>query len=313
MKLEPLHIVVMRGGLSAEREVSLRTGAAVADALRSRNHSVTEVDPKSTDFKLPSGVDVVFLALHGTFGEDGTIQTELESRGLPYTGSGPEGSRVAFDKIESKKRFLAEGIPTPRSRSGTFTPEEKTHVNGRAASLIDELRFPLVFKPARQGSSVGLQFVDNPADAARAAEKVLEFDDTVLVEERVMGRELTVSVLENEVLPVVEIRPRRGAYTYENKYTQGATEYFCPAELDPGVTARVQAVGLAAFRAVGARDYGRVDVMLDGAGRPFVLEVNTLPGMTATSLLPKAAAARGICYAELCERMARLALSRKTS
>jgi len=167
-----------------------------------------------------------------------------------------------------------------------------------------------VLKPVRQGSSVGLQFVERVADWSRALAEALRHDSQVLVEQRILGRETTVAILAGKALPVVEVRPKRGAYDYRNKYTAGATEYFCPAPFDAATTARIQDAGLGAFRAIGGRDYGRVDVMVRASGEPVVLEVNTLPGMTETSLLPKAAAAAGISYAELCRRMVGLALER---
>jgi D-alanine-D-alanine ligase len=169
---------------------------------------------------------------------------------------------------------------------------------------------PVVLKPVRQGSSVGLQFVERVADWPVALAEALRFDSQVLLEERILGRETTVAILADEALPVVEVRPKQGAYDYRNKYTMGATEYFCPAPFDPPIIARIQAVALGAFRAIGARDYSRVDVMVRENGDPVVLEVNTLPGMTETSLFPKAAAAAGMSYAELCQKMVELALRR---
>lgn len=295
-----LNIIVMLGGPSAEREVSLRSGAAVAAALRSLGHVVTELDPRIPKWVLPAGTDVVFLALHGTYGEDGTVQQELDRIGVPYTGCGVEASRTGFDKLLTKQKCIECGVPTPR------------HVVVDSADASWPLGWnpPLVLKPARQGSSVGLQFVDRVADWSAALAEAFRHDSQVLVEERIVGRETTVGVLEELPLPVVEVRPRSGVYDYKNKYTAGATEYLCPAPLDSETTARVQAAGLAAFRAVGCRDYARVDVMIRSSGEPAVLEVNTLPGMTETSLLPKAAAAAGISYPELCQRMIDLALRR---
>lgn len=290
----------MLGGPSAEREVSLRSGAAVAAALRSLGHVVTELDPRIPKWVLPAGTDVVFLALHGTYGEDGTVQQELDRIGVPYTGCGVEASRTGFDKLLTKQKCIECGVPTPRH----------VVVDSADASWPRGWNPPLVLKPARQGSSVGLQFVDRVADWSAALAEAFRHDSQVLVEERIVGRETTVGVLEELPLPVVEVRPRSGVYDYKNKYTAGATEYLCPAPLDSETTARVQAAGLAAFRAVGCRDYARIDVMIRSSGEPAVLEVNTLPGMTETSLLPKAAAAAGISYPELCQRMIDLALRR---
>lgn len=295
-----LNIIVMLGGPSAEREVSLRSGAAVAAALRSLGHVVTELDPRVPKWVLPAGTDVVFLALHGTYGEDGTVQQELDRIGVPYTGCGVEASRIGFDKLLTKQKCIEYGVPTPRHLV----------IDSADASWPRGWNPPLVLKPARQGSSVGLQFVDRVSDWSASLEEAFRHDTKVLVEERIVGRETTVGILEDSPLPLVEVRPRSGVYDYKNKYTAGATEYLCPAPLDSEITSRVQAVGLAAFRAVGCRDYARIDVMIRPSGEPAVLEVNTLPGMTETSLLPKAAAAAGISYPELCQRMVDLALKR---
>jgi D-alanine-D-alanine ligase len=298
-----LKIVVMLGGPSAEREVSLRSGAAVAQALRSVGHEVFELDPKTPDWILPPKTDAVFLALHGTYGEDGTVQRQLDFLSVPYTGCDAEASRIAFDKVLTKQKCIAARVPTAKF----FT------VNSPAAALPENFPLPLVVKPSRQGSSVGLQFVDRAADWPNALAESLKFDSEVLVEEKIVGRETTVGILGGKVLPVVEVRPKAGSYDYKNKYTAGATEYFCPAEFDAATTQRIQNAASGAFRAIGGRDYARVDVMVRKNGEPVVLEVNTLPGMTETSLLPKAAAAAGMNYAELCQRMVDLALARKTA
>ena len=296
-----LNITVMLGGPSAEREVSLRTGAAVASALRSLGHEVNELDPKTPDWILPSQTDVVFLALHGTYGEDGTVQKQLDKLGVPYTGCDAAASRIAFDKVLTKQSCLETCVPSARFAV----------VHSAEAGLPVGLQLPLVVKPSRQGSSVGLQFVERAEDWPKAIAESLKFDTEVLVEEKIVGRETTVGILGDQVLPVVEVRPKTGSYDYQTKYTAGASEYFCPADFDAATTKRIQDAALAAFKAVGGRDYSRVDVMVRADGSPVVLEVNTLPGMTETSLLPKAAAAAGMNYAELCQRMVDLALQRK--
>ncbi len=293
-------IVVMLGGRSAECDVSLRSGAAVARALRARGHRVHEVDPADGRWSLPPGTEAVFLALHGTYGEDGAVQAELEALGVPYTGCDAAASRLAFDKVESKRRFEQAGVRTPRHLV----------VRAAAAPFPADWSPPLVVKPVRQGSSVGLTFVEQQPEWPAALARALSHDAEVLVEERILGRELTVGVLGDATLPVVEIRPRQGGYDYRNKYTVGATEYFCPARISAPTTREVQAAAWRAFQAVGGRDYSRVDVMLDAAERPWVLEVNTLPGMTETSLFPKAAAVAGLEFGALCERMIDLALNR---
>ena len=296
-----LNITVMLGGSSAEREVSLRSGVAVAAALRSLGHGVSELDPRTPGWTLPAKTDAVFLALHGTYGEDGTVQSLLDKLGAAYTGCDAEASRIAFDKVLTKQRCIEAGVPTAKFLVATSAQ----------SPLPENLSLPLVVKPSRQGSSVGLQFVERAGDWPGALAAALKFDTEVLVEEKIAGRETTVGILGGKVLPVVEVRPKSGSYDYQNKYTPGSTEYFCPADFDAATTKRIQDAALRAFKAVGGRDYSRVDVMVRPDGSPVVLEVNTLPGMTETSLLPKAAAAAGMNYAELCRRMIDLALERK--
>ena len=297
-----LNITVMLGGPSADREVSLRSGAAVAQALRSLGHDVEEVDPRTADWSLLPETEVVFLALHGTYGEDGTVQRRLEELQVAYTGCDPESSRIAFDKHLTKMRCVEAGVPTARfalldSPSGSWPMGWDP---------------PVVLKPVRQGSSVGLQFVDRVVDWSDCLAEAFRFDTQVLMEEKISGRETTVGILGSEALPIVEVLPKTGVYDYQSKYTAGATEYLCPAPFDAPTTARIQAAALAAFQAVGGRDYARVDIMVRPGGEPVVLEINTLPGMTETSLLPKAAAAAGMSYAQLCQRMIELALQHRS-
>ncbi len=300
---EKLNITVMLGGPSAEREVSLRSGAGVAKALRSLGHHVTEVDPKDGTFSLPNKTDVVFLALHGTYGEDGVVQQELEKLGVPYTGCDSEASRIAFDKVRTKELCIQAGIPTAKF---IVIDSEKT-------PWPMGWQPPVVVKPVRQGSSVGLQFVDRVADWSDSLREAFRYDSELLAEEKILGRETTVGILADTPLPVVEVRPKSGGYDYRNKYTAGNTDYFCPAEFDSATTKAIQEAALGAFRAIGGRDYARVDVMVRSDGGPIVLEVNTLPGMTETSLLPKAAAAAGLDYAALCQRIIDLALQRRAA
>ncbi|MED5381926.1 MAG: D-alanine--D-alanine ligase [Verrucomicrobiota bacterium] len=295
--IDPLDICVMLGGPSGEREVSLQSGAAVADALRSLGHRVSEIDPVDGEFRLPPTA-VVFIALHGTYGEDGTLQAKLDALGVPYTGCGEAVSRLAFDKVAAKRACARDGLATAND-CVVHVPE---------AGLPDRLELPLVLKPVCQGSSIGLEFVETAAAWPSGLAKALEGGGPVLVEERIDGREVTVGVVGGQPLPVVEITPKRGAYDYANKYTAGATEYACPAPFDAGATRRIQHAGEQALAAVGGGNCARVDFIVQPDGEPVFLEVNTVPGMTETSLLPKAAAATGTGFVELCDWLVELAL-----
>ena len=295
-------IAVLCGGPSSEREVSLRSGSAVANALRLLGADAFEIDVRDGKFRLPTGTELAFNALHGTFGEDGTIQAILDERGIPYTGEGEAGSRLAFDKIESKRRFVDCGGPT-----APYVTLEKGE--------IPNLPLPYVVKVPCQGSSVGVYLVKAMPERDAALEKAFAQADSILVEAFVSGRELTVGVLGENVLPIIEIRPRGGFYSYENKYTWtnrgGAAEHECPARLNRREKALVESAALAAHRSLELEIYSRVDVILDANREPQVLEVNTIPGMTETSLLPEAAAAAGISMSQLCEFIVQLSLERR--
>ncbi|MEI6033714.1 MAG: D-alanine--D-alanine ligase [Verrucomicrobiae bacterium] len=296
--LNGLPVVLMMGGPGKEREVSLRSGAAVAGALRQCGALVTETDVIGPGFTLPDGTALVFNLIHGTFGEDGELQALLDAMGIPYTGEGAEGSRFAFDKIETKSRFDRAGVPTC---------PWKTLRQGEPPDCW----FPCVVKAPRQGSSVGVHLVGSPADLPAALEDCFQYGDQVLIEELFKGRELTVGILGEAALPIVEIVPHEGFYDYEHKYTKGASEYHVPAALPPEETDRIQNAALAACRALDLQVYSRVDVLLAPDGRINVLEINTIPGMTETSLLPKAAAAAGLGFPALCEEIAGLSLSKR--
>ncbi|MGA8657184.1 MAG: D-alanine--D-alanine ligase [Chthoniobacterales bacterium] len=297
-------IAVLCGGPSAEREVSLRSGAAVCRALRSLGADAFAIDVIDGDFHLPDGVDIAFNALHGTFGEDGTIQAVLDSKGVPYTGEGVSGSRIAFDKIQTKKRFVERGVPTA---------PYATLLRGEPLKLSS----PYVVKVPCQGSSVGVYVVRDLPEAGQALEKAFSQAEEVLVEAFVSGRELTVGILGDEALPIIEIRPKGGFYSYENKYTWanqgGSADHECPARLTQPETRSVQQAALAAHRALDLEIYSRVDIILDQTGKPQVLEVNTIPGMTETSLLPEAAAVAGISMPKLCECIVELSLERRAA
>ena len=252
---------------------------------------------RGPEFMLPEDTGLCVLMMHGTFGEDGQIQAILERRGIPYTGEGEAASRVAFDKLESKKLFLQAGVSTPRWE--VLAPGQRP-----------TLSLPIVVKAPREGSSVGVHLVREPAQLEGALADCAALDREILVEELVEGRELTVGVVGDQATAVVEIRPHEGFYDYAHKYTKGASEYFCPAPLDEIATRLMQETALAAHRALGLKVYSRVDILLRADGTPFVLEANTIPGMTETSLLPKAAAVAGISFLGLCEEIARLSLQR---
>jgi D-alanine-D-alanine ligase len=290
-------VVVLLGGPGTEREVSLRSGAAVARALRSLGALVEEVDVRDSNFTLPTDIDLAYNMIHGTFGEDGQVQEILEERGIPYTGEGIAGSRMAFDKILSKRRFDEHGIPTGRWH--IIAPGESP-----------QFHVPFVVKAPRQGSSVGVHIIKDSGSLPAALEDCFRFGETVIVEEFFPGRELTVGILGDAALPVIEIVPREGFYDYEHKYTKGASEYFVPAAIGEEATRAVQQAALSAKRALDLEIYSRVDVILASDGRLNVLEINTIPGMTETSLLPKAAAAAGLDFPTLCERIASLSLQR---
>ena len=278
------------GGPSAERDVSLRSGAAVAKGLREAGYGVTEVDVKGYDLEIPAGVEAVFVALHGEFGEDGRVQAILNRKGVPYTGSGTEASRASFDKVISKERCAKAGIPTPEY--------EILRKGGKRS-----LSFPLVIKPACQGSSIGVHKVLAESDWDAAAKDALTYDERVIVERYIPGRELTVSVVGDEALPVVEIVAPEGWYDTKAKYTAGACQYRVPAPLDEGVRRRCQDLAVRMFKALGCRGFGRVDFRLSPARDLFVLELNNIPGFTETSLLPKAAAQAGMTFSALCDRI----------
>lgn len=296
--LKEMPVALMMGGPGKEREVSLRSGAAVAGALRKCGARVTEMDVTGSDFQLPEDTRLVFNIIHGTFGEDGELQSLLEAKGIPYTGEGSTGSRMAFDKIETKICFDRAGVPTSSWKSVRRGENP-------------EWKFPCVIKAPRQGSSVGVHIVKTPEEIPPALDDCFLYGEHILVEDFFTGRELTVGILGNQALPIVEIVPNEGFYDYEHKYTKGASEYHVPASLSPELTSKVQAAALAACRALDLEIYSRVDILLAPDGSLNVLEINTIPGMTETSLLPKAASVAGLDFSALCEEIAGLSLAKR--
>lgn len=303
MNAIPEKIAVLMGGPGSERAVSMATGKGVAKALRSLGADVTEVDVRGANFELPANVELAFIALHGTFGEDGQVQQILEQRGIPYTGEGVAESELAFNKIRSKDAFREHGVTTPYWQI----------ITGGQRPTIP---IPFVIKAPRQGSTVGIHIVRNERDVDAAITDASTYDRELLVEKFVPGRELTIGILGDQALPIIEIIPKGGFYDFTNKYpflnpsAGGAAEHVCPAKLSDEQTSAIQDLALRAHRALGLEVYSRVDVMLPEDGEASVLEVNTIPGMTEASLLPEAAGVAGISYTELCQRIIELSAKR---
>jgi len=292
-------VAVLLGGPSAEREVSLMSGTAVVGALRDRGVDAHPFDPAERDvWELRSdGYARVFNALHGRFGEDGTVQGALETLGVPYTGSGVMASALAMDKWRTKLVWIASGIPTPRFRVVDATTDPM--------QVVAELGLPLIVKPAREGSTIGITKVSTvDGDELRLAiTEAARHDRLVLAEEFVEGRELTASILNDRALPLIRIEAPGGNYDYEHKYFSDETKYHCPAGLPDAVEHAIRAQSLAAFRILGANGWGRLDLILRGDGSWSFLELNTSPGMTGHSLVPMAARAEGIGFADLCVKI----------
>ena len=301
--LQGKKIVVLMGGPGAERQVSLATGKAILKALTDLGFDATGLDVTGITIDLPEGTDLAFNAIHGTFGEDGQLQDILEAKGIPYTGAGSASSKLAIDKSLAKEKFLAADVPTARSETIVLAP-------GLLPNLT--IKAPLVIKPPLEGSSVGIQIVKDQDEVPGALLKAAEKYSSVLIEEFISGKELTVGILNGEPLPIVHIIPPDGDYDFSSKYPWlsggKGSQYICPADLDLETTMAVQAAAVAAYKSLGIEVYARVDVLLDNDNKPFVLEANTIPGMTETSLLPKAAAAAGIHFPALCQTIAELSL-----
>jgi D-alanine-D-alanine ligase len=300
----PLRITVLMGGPSAERQVSLNSGRAVAAALESLGHQVSRADIGPDDLSaLDIPADMVFIALHGTWGEDGRLQAILEERGIRYCGCGPQASAMAMDKVRTKRRFIEVGVPTP--------PFE--HVTGPdAARVVERFELPAVAKPVAEGSSVGCTLARNRSELKAAVDRLLAQHGEVLVERYIRGPELTVGVLGERVLPPCQIVPKSEFYDYHAKYLADDTGYLFEIDLPAGVLEQVQRLTLKAFDAVGCRHFSRIDWIVEsGTNEPFCLEINTIPGFTDHSLLPKAAARVGIGFAELCQTIVELTMERQ--
>ncbi|RMF09631.1 MAG: D-alanine--D-alanine ligase [Candidatus Neomarinimicrobiota bacterium] len=300
MRPAPIDIVVLMGGTSPEREVSLRSGAAITDALVSLGHRPQAIDYTGNIFQYQDrfqSADLVFLALHGGDGESGQVQAVLEEMGVRFTGTGPLGSALCMDKHLSKAVISRFGIPTP----------EWVYLTSPNAEEIP-LDLPVVVKPNSLGSTIGLTVVEEKRHWKQALDTAFAADSGVLVERFIPGRELTVTILDSRALPIVEIKPSHGLYDYDCKYTSGMSTYDCPADLSKEQTRRIQKLAESMFHLCRGRHYARIDFRLDPEGNPWCLEMNTLPGMTATSLVPKAAAAAGMDFETLVQNMVDLAL-----
>lgn len=301
-------VTVAMGGPSTERDVSLVSGAAVADALERAGHRVTRVDLTPADVSALDrpGIDVVFLAMHGDWGESGEAQQLCEDRKLRYTGSGPQASRTAMNKVASKEVFQAAGLTTPR-----WAVIDRRQSRAEIGSALAPLGLPAVFKPIDGGSSVDIVIARSEQERDAGVERLLGKYGRFLAETFIKGRELTVGLLGDQALPMIEVIPAREFYDYTAKYADGSgTRYSFEHGLDASTTQRVQDQALRAFRSLGCRDMSRVDFLLDDSGTPYVLEINTIPGFTSHSLLPMAAARVGICFEELVDRLVGMAMSR---
>lgn len=304
-----MSIAVLAGGSSLEREVSLRSGQRVTEALRDRGHRVLalDLDDQLVDQLLRHTIDLVFLALHGRAGEDGSIQSLLDLLGIPYTGSGATASALAWDKSVSKGVLRSAGVATPDWHVLSVDAVRDYGAGRALEGIAQSIDFPLVVKPVQGGSSLGVRLVTSPDELAPAIMSAFQYHAAALLELMVAGTEIAVSVVDGQPLPAVEIRPRDGAYDFGARYTHGATDFHVPARLDPTVADACADAALRAWRALGCRHVMRADMIVDHDGVPWLLEVDTCPGLTETSLLPLAAKAGGLGFAQLCERLVEVA------
>lgn len=304
-------IGILMGGPSTEREVSFKSGKAVHFALGQLGIEIEAIDIKTDDLKKNKRliksrkIDCAFLALHGRFGEDGSVQEILEALKIPYTGSGVLASRLAMDKIASRRIFQLHGLKVPRYKVLNKASR------GIARKLCADFGFPLVIKPSAGGSSIGLSIINKAKELDKAIETAFSFDENIIIEEYLKGRELTVGILEERALPVIEIIPKKTFFDYEAKYHAGLTDYIVPAKLKEGLARKAKDAALSAHKLLGCFGCSRVDIILGDDNLLYVLEVNTIPGLTSTSLLPKAAVAVGIPFEELCLKLIKLAYEKK--
>lgn len=304
-------IGILMGGSSSEREVSLNSGKAVYESLKTKALDVVAIDIQTDNWRenrqliQEAHIDIAFIALHGRFGEDGQIQAMLEQMNIPYTGSGPAASRLAMDKIISRRIFQEERLPVPN-----YVDVSRNDEQGLIFEATQHLSPPLVVKPAAQGSSIGLSIIDTQRQVTKAVQHAANFSERIIIEEYIRGREITVGILGDTALPVVEIIPQNKFYDYEAKYTLGKSSYVVPANLSEQITIQAQRVAHAAHKLLGCSGFSRVDMRLSLDNIPFILEVNSIPGLTSNSLLPKAAKAAGLDFTQLCICILRLAQQR---
>jgi len=299
-------IAVLAGGPSSERKISLKSGKAIYNALKKNELDVELVKVAKKNLgKLENlKIDIAFIALHGKFGEDGTVQRILEDKGIVYTGSGIEASRIALDKLASRKIFLSNNLNIP-----DYKVAEKDEYS---KDIVEEFKLPFVIKPRHEGSSIGLSVVTDKAKAINALDNAFIYDDWAILEEYIHGKELTVGILEDKALPVIEISTEHSAYDFSAKYLDNKTAYIVPAPLDKRLREHVEDSALRAHKALGCRDFSRVDIRMDNKENVYILEVNTIPGMTERSLLPKAAKEIGLNFDNLCVKLIDLAHKRRT-
>jgi len=296
--MSPLRVAVLLGGDSAEREISLQSGRAVAAAISAQGHTVVAIDPAEIDLGTAdwSGIDIAFLALHGTFGEDGGVQEILERLSVPFTGSDSAASQLAFSKAAAKERFSEHAVQTPDAFP--FSPSDSP---GEIETRATELGLPVVVKPDAQGSSIGVTIVREVSQLAEAVEQCLAVSEIGLIEKAIEGSEWTLGVIDDDPLPLIQIRTDRGFFDFTAKYEDDETGYHFDPVIDETIRKRIESAALAACRALGTSGIARADVMLDAEGNPWVLEVNTIPGMTDHSLVPKAAERISLSLGELCD------------
>ena len=299
-------IGVLMGGPSTEREISLKSGKAVYEALQQLNIEAVSIDIKTDNIEenirliKSYNIDCAFIALHGRFGEDGGMQEILDNIKIPYTGSGTLASKLAMDKIASRRIFEEQGLAVPK-----YKIVEKLSYNNKG--FHNDIMFPLVVKPATHGSSIGLSIIDEEKNLTAAMDSAFGFDERIIIEEYIRGREVTVGILDKEALPVIELIPKKRFFDYEAKYQPGMTEYIVPAKLEEEISKKIQSAAMSAHKLLGCWGFSRVDMILNENNIPFVLELNSIPGLTPTSLLPKAAKTAGIEFGQLCLRLIELA------